>query len=114
MQNLSRVSLEYLRTRRGFDSTDNVRTGLVILRNQLSHHISCTKPLYRPEDLGQRPLISTPKEQVTHPLLSHVDTDFDFGQLDDAWSSLWNDDLSNFSLDDASQDTMNSYLLGLP
>lgn len=55
-----------------------------------------------------------PNQKVTDQLLSHIDTDFDFGQLDDAWSSLWNDDFINFSLDDANQDMMNAYLLGLP
>ncbi|KIW09932.1 hypothetical protein PV08_11708 [Exophiala spinifera] len=101
---------EYLKIGQDTDFAE----GLSILRNQLSQHVNCTKPQHRPEDSGQHPPASTSAKHVTDQPFSHVDTDFDFGQLDDAWPSLWSDDLGNFSWDDTNQEMMNAYLLGLP
>lgn len=40
--------------------------------------------------------------------------DFDLSSLDDVWPSLWTDDLSGLYVNDANQDTLSAYLLGVP
>lgn len=41
--------------------------------------------------------------------------DFDLSSLDDVWPSLWTDDLSGlYYVNDANQDTLSAYLLGVP
>lgn len=45
---------------------------------------------------------------------TQIQQDLDMGYLDEAWPSLWTEDLTNFWSNDAEQNMLNMYLLDLP
>lgn len=84
-----------------------------MLRAQLSEHVMLTKA-----ELGQVSssgcATTTTEGQPTDDMSMGFTPDFDLSSLDDVWPSLWTDDLNGLYLNDTSQDTLSSYLLGLP
>lgn len=75
------------------------------------------------EELPEAAAPTAPEKTAHHQgdILTRYATDMDAdiemeGGLDfqDAWPSLWTDDLSNFYLNDINQDMLSAYLLGLP
>ena len=111
--------------------------GLSVLRNQLTIHVKRTKAELRQRKKrlwSRTPNTSTteevpdivaptaPENPISHlgDTLTRYATDDAYMELDggpelqEAWSSLWTDDLSNFYLNDINQDMLSAYLLGLP
>ncbi|RMZ74976.1 hypothetical protein DV737_g5567, partial [Chaetothyriales sp. CBS 132003] len=87
--------------------------GIAMLRQQLAEHVTLTRLLGGPENLGERPPASSHDQQCTAASVGNNLLDFDMSSFDDAWPSLWNDERTSFTMDHPDQEMTNSFLLGL-
>ncbi|EXJ79129.1 hypothetical protein A1O3_08630 [Capronia epimyces CBS 606.96] len=94
------VEREYLR----MGQDEEFINGLVALRRQLVEHVSSTKSQNK---VGPH-VAEAPSAIHQHYYTSEAAYDFatelDLSMLDDAWPSVWTNDLDGFYMDDPDQD----------